>query len=69
MHDQGKAVIEPRHQIFRAPLQGLYTAPFEPHDEVLRKGKAQIGAALEHTLDRRSDKGSGKAAAHGFDFG
>lgn len=69
MHDEHRAVIHVRHQIFRPPAHGDNFAAFDACREILGKRKPQIGAALLDMADRATLHMRGKAAPDGFDFG
>jgi hypothetical protein len=50
MHDQHLAVVEPRQEIFRAPVERIDLSPAQALSETLRQRKAQVAAPL---LDAR----------------
>jgi hypothetical protein len=68
MHDENLAIVEPRQEIFRAPVESLDRPPLEPLGEVLRQRKAQIFPALLDARERIADQDRLKALPHGFDL-
>ena len=69
VHDEHARVVEIRDEIFRPSRQGFHPPPFETAREILRKGKAEIGAALLDADETPAAHGWFEAPAHGFDFG
>ena len=68
VHDEDGAVVEMGTEIFRAPVEGLDPAPFEPLDETLGKRKPQVRPALLDLLDRRADEDGRETATDGLDL-
>ena len=68
MHHQHLAVIEPREQIFRPPVERLDLPPSKPFAEALGEREAQVGAPLLDVRERVADQDRLKAPAHGFDL-
>jgi hypothetical protein len=68
MHDENLAIVEPRQEIFRAPVESLDRPSLEPLGEVLRQRKAQVFPALLDARERIADQDRLKALPHGFDL-
>ena len=68
MHDENLAIVEPRQEIFRAPVESLDLPPLEPLGEVLRQREAQVFPALLDARELIADQDRLKAPAYGLDF-
>lgn len=69
MHHQGKAALTMGQDIFCPPRQFFNPLSGQAFGKILRKREPQIRAPGDHPGEPPSFKGTGKAAADGFDFG
>ena len=68
MHHQHLAVVEPRQQIFGAPVERIDLSPLQALGEVLRQRKAQVLAALLDARKAVADQDRRKAQSHRLDL-
>jgi len=62
------AVVQQRHDVFRAPRQRDHTPPGKPPGKTLGERLAEIRSTDHHLGQGRTLKVWSQAADHGFDF-
>ena len=68
MHHQHLAVVEPRQEIFGAPVERLDRPARQPLAEALGQREAQIGPPLLDARERVADQDRRQSPAHGLDL-